>query len=794
MKQHLRNACAFLAAGAVALAPLPAAHADGENYLTVLATTDVHGHVFNWDYFADAPYPQGSTKELGLARADSAIDSIRAEKGADSVVTVENGDAIQGTPLTYLAAMQPDKLPSKKNPMAEAFNLIGYDAMNLGNHEFNYGLDYMNSYISQLDAPVLGANILKHGTDEPAYTPYVIVDKVVGGKTVKVGILGLDTPGVRIWDRNHVRDVLDFKDGVAVAQKYVPQMKAEGADVVVAAIHSGLDPEGSEWNPEELQEQVARSLATKVNDIDVVIAGHSHSTKSLVFTAPDGDTVLFAQPTQWARAVAEVDVPIVFDANGKATVATPADADAAKGLIKQHYTSDYPDSPDFTNNAVLTGAHEATVKYVNTPVAESIEELSAAASYWKDTPILDIIGQVERETVKKALQGTEHENVTVIAQASPFSRKALFPKGQVTIKDIAGLYTYDNTLLGVKLTGAQVKDYLEWSVRYYNGVEEGGVIDPETVGNAIHEDGQPTPDYAVDMLTGVDYLIDLSKPNGQRILNLSYPDGTLVGDDDVFVLAINNYRQSGGRDYPHVPEAEVVYDETVEIRQAIIDRAAADGVIDPAVYFEDNWALVTATPTPTVTTDKASYELGDTISVTLAGFLPGRTTKVSLGEGSEPVVVTTDENGAATVELMGEAAGTLTIKALQSALWAEAAAEVVTPSEDPVDPSDEPSDEPSGEPSDEPADGPSDQPSDQPDAPTAEDRAKPATDGPSVGPVAPAPAALTPTRTLTKTTTKSLAKRATKSLAKTGASTGIPLLVSMSALMAIGTLLRRKAD
>lgn len=682
--KHTRTLLALLAAGAVAVGTsTPVANADDTtNYLTVLATTDVHGHVYNWDYFADAAYPaEGKTAALGLSRVCTIAKNQRAEKGADAVVMLDNGDAIQGTPLTYLAAMQPDKLPNKENPMAVAFNAIGYDAQNLGNHEFNYGLDYLNGYIDQLNAPVLGGNILKAGTEEPAYTPYVILEKTIDGKTVKVGVLGVDTPGIRVWDKKNVSGKLDFKDGVEIAQKYVPQMKAEGADVIVVLIHSGLDADGVEWNPAELQENVAKSLATKVNDIDVVIGGHSHVTENHAYTAPDGDPVVFAQPSHWAQSVAEVDVPLTFDENGKAHVAWPANADDLAALTKQLPTKTVAECEEMANNQILKADHAATIDYVNTPVATSVEELSAATSYYEDTPILDYIAMVQSDTVTEALKGTEYENLPVISEVSPFSRTALFPKGEVTIKDIAGLYIYENTLLGVKLTGAQVKDYLEWSARYYVQTEEGAQFDPENGANALYEgETRGIPDYSYDAIQGLDYLIDISKPVGERVLNLSYHDGTPVGDNDEFVLAVNNYRQSGGSGYPHVADAPVLYDEVQEIRQLIIERAQSDGVIDPAEFFEDNWALVTKTPTPTVTTDKQQYTVGDPVQVTLAGFLPNRETKVYLG-AADPVTVTTDENGGATLELHAVVAGNATVTAQQSALSANTLVDIVVPEE-----------------------------------------------------------------------------------------------------------------
>ena len=390
--------------------------------LTLLATTDVHGHVMNWDYFRDAPYGPG--KELGLARVDSIVQQKRAAAAdPDSVMLFDNGDAIQGTPLTYLAAVQPEKLDISQHPMAIAYNTIGYDALVVGNHEYNYGLPLLAKYDSQLNAPLLGANVINVEIGSPAQKPYEIFEREIDGKTVKVGVLGLVTPGVRTWDKALVEGKLDFKDIVETAQKYVPIMKDAGADVVVALAHTGQDPDGATWNPAELGENVARSLATNVNDLDVVIAGHSHvENKGQKFTAPDGDPVLLAQPKFWAQSVAEVTLKLVEGENGTFAI------DWDNTTSTTHAASEAADSERITGNVELTKAHKATVDYVNTVVAQSTQEMKTETSRYEDTPILDLIGHVMVESVKENLAGTEYANLPVIAQTSPFRASRSSPR------------------------------------------------------------------------------------------------------------------------------------------------------------------------------------------------------------------------------------------------------------------------------------------------------------------------------------------------------------------------------
>ncbi|MGO1590432.1 MAG: bifunctional metallophosphatase/5'-nucleotidase [Ancrocorticia sp.] len=587
-----RFAAALL--GAAVLVPaVPAYAAEDDIELTVLGTTDVHGHIYNWDYFTDAPYPAGGAEdpnELGLSRVTTIVDDVREDKGEDSVVVLDNGDYIQGTPLTSLAAKNPEN-----HPMATAFNLVGYDAQVFGNHEFNYGLETLNTYADQTDAPLLGANVVKAGTDEPYTEPYTMLDREIDGNKVTVGVLGLVTPGVRIWDKANVEGTLEFRDLVLTAQEYVPEMKAAGADVVVALVHSGQDAEGVQWDPALLQENIASSVASNVDDIDLVIGGHSHVDIPVdLFEAPNGDPVLFTQPYFWARSVSQVDLPLTATEGDSATdyeVNWPESDEAIKDLVSANYSEDVTDSERILNDPDLQAAHDETIEYVNTVVAQNKELMTTDTSRYEDTPILDIIGKVMTDQVEESLVGTEYENLPVIAQTSPFSRTSVFPEGDLTIKDIASLYIYDNTLAASLLTGSDVKDYLEYSARFFVQATPDNPWNPDTHTNALYPGAtRGIPDYNFDALLGVNYKIDITKPVGERIVELTMPDGTPVEDTDQFVMAVNNYRQNGGGGYPTY---ETIWDEQLEIRELMIEYAEAEGVIDPANFFTENWELIT---------------------------------------------------------------------------------------------------------------------------------------------------------------------------------------------------------
>lgn len=587
----LRTAVAGGCVVALSLATLtPASAAEGDTIdITLLATTDVHGRVFNYDYFLGADYT--GDNQLGLARVKTAVDEVRAEKGAESVFVFDNGDAIQGSPLTtYYSMRDPVTVSGKEHPMATAFNLIGTDVQVVGNHEYNYDLDTLAKYDEDLDAELLGANVIDVATGLPYHEPYTLLNRTIDGKELTVGVLGLVTPGVRVWDRAYVEGKLEFRDMVETAREWVPKVREAGADVVVVLAHTGQGTVKSDaYDPRTLEENAANNIAELVPGIDVMVVGHSHRDEPrTVLKGPDGRSVLLTQPNYWARSVSEVSLTLVEDSAGNFSVDWTGDGPTVTPLRGK----DLEDSPAM--EAALGDEHRTTINYVNMKVADSLERLPAETSRYEDTPIIDFINHVQAETVAKALVGTEYADIPVISQASPFSRTAVFPQGPVTVADMAGLYIYDNTLGASLLTGAQVKDYLEYSARFFRQLPENSEFNPETDTNALYEGAtRGIPDYNYDALSGLGYVIDISQPLGNRIVGLAHPDGTPVADDDQFIMAVNNYRQNGGGGYPHIASAPVVYNELLEIRQLLIDWATEREVIDPADFFELNWLLTT---------------------------------------------------------------------------------------------------------------------------------------------------------------------------------------------------------
>ncbi|MBQ1011930.1 5'-nucleotidase C-terminal domain-containing protein [Micromonospora sp. M51] len=547
--------------------------------LTLLGTSDTHGNVYNWDYYRDAEYDDSKQNDIGVAKLATLINQIRRERRGKATLVLDAGDTIQGTPLaTYYAKQEPITATGEKHPMARAMNVIDYDAVTLGNHEFNYGLPLLDLWIRQLGFPALAANAVNAKTGKPAFLPYVIKKVSLGfaAPTLRVGILGLTNPGVAIWDKGNVEGKLRFDDMIATAAKWVPIMRARGADLVLISAHGG-DSGTSSYGPELPNENPVALIAQQVPGIDAILFGHAHNevVERFVTNERTGAQVLLSEPSKWGQRLTRMDFTLARE-RGRWTI--------TKKAATMLNTNTVVEDPKVL--AAVRAQHQKTIAYVNQVVAQSTVELSAAESRYKDTPILDFINHVQTEVVGAALAGTAYADLPVLSIAAPFSRTAVFPAGDVKIRDVAGLYVYDNTLEAVVLSGAEVRAYLEYSAKYFRTLAPGAPVDPEQISDPA------VPDYNYDVFSGVDYDIDISKPVGQRITRLVLAGtDTPVADNAQFVVAVNNYRRSGGGNFPGIVKTQV-YNAQQEIRQLLIDWAQAKGTIDPADFFQPNWRLV----------------------------------------------------------------------------------------------------------------------------------------------------------------------------------------------------------
>lgn len=513
--------------------------------LKIAATTDVHGHLRGWDYYDDRP-----DTLRGLARAATIIDSVRAANPG-RVLLVDAGDLLQGTPLTYLASRRPT---SARNPVIAAMNVMRYDAAAIGNHEFNYGVPYLNRAVAQAHFPMLSANTSGVGDSRP-YRAFTIVHR----DGVAVGIVGATTPGPDLWDASNLsRARLHLGDIVPAVRAGVIAARAGGADVIVVVLHSGLD-EPSSYDTATTgvaSENVAARVAREIPGINVVVYGHSHRENPGVTI---GRTLL-VQPKNWATSVAIATVEVTCS-----TARRLAPASQATAVLIQ--SAGHPEDAAVVN--AVQAAHAATLSYVNSAIGTTPDAWRSDSARMEPTGITGFILDVERRAAHAELAST-----------AAFDLDAHLGPGPITVAELAQLYPYENTLRAVRITGTQLRAYLEYSNRYYRTNADRQLIPDTTVAG-----------YNFDVVSGVDYLVDVSRPVGGRIVALKY-HGSDVKPTDTFTIALNNYRQSGGGGYSMLSGAPVVYDQQQDIRQLLIDEVTRLHEIRQADYRTNNWSFV----------------------------------------------------------------------------------------------------------------------------------------------------------------------------------------------------------
>jgi 2',3'-cyclic-nucleotide 2'-phosphodiesterase (5'-nucleotidase family) len=516
--------------------------------LIVASTTDVHGRLRGWDYYGDAP-----DSARGLSRAATIVDSVRrAHPGR--VLLVDAGDLLQGNPLTYVAAAIDTTGP---HPVIAAMNTMRYDAAAVGNHEFNYGIPRLRRALRGATFPFLAANAVSLGREaaRPLFSAYRIVER--GG--VRVGIVGATTPGAMVWDRENLAGRLRITDIVPAVRKSVADVRRRGVAAVVVVMHSGLGEQASfdTVSTRLPSENVAARVAREVPGIDLIVYGHSH--REMADTTING--VLVMQPRNWATSVGVASLVLERGASGWRV-------SARRGVLVP--SAGHAEHPAVL--AVTERVHGATRAWVNQALGTTTVAWRGDSARVRDTPLIDFVLEVERKVTGADLAAT-----------AAFDLNASIDTGRITVAEVARLYPYDNTLRVIRISGRQLREFLEYSARYYRTLgsaeAQQSLVDPSV------------PGFNFDIIAGAEYDIDLSRPLGERITRL-VARGAPVRDDDQFTLALNNYRQGGGGGFAMLRGAPVVYDRQEEIRTLLIDEVRRRGTLRPEDYHTVNWRLV----------------------------------------------------------------------------------------------------------------------------------------------------------------------------------------------------------
>lgn len=568
--------------------------------LRILETTDIHVNLANYDYYQDA-----ETDKYGLVKTASLIKQARTE--AKNSLLFDNGDLIQGNPLgDYVAKIDPLQ-PGETHPVYKAMNLLDYDAGNIGNHEFNYGLDFLKTSLSGSNFPYVNANVyVDDGTGEKNYfKPYEILDRQVideDGEThsIKVGVIGFVPPQIMQWDKANLEGKVVTKDIVETAEHFIPKMKADGADIIVAIPHSGIGTVTSEG----MEENATYDLS-KVDGIDAILFGHSHGTfPSAAYDGIEGvDTANgtingtpAVMPGYWGSHLGLVDLQLQHAdgkwtvLNGKSSTRGIADKDG-KPLVAR----------DEEVYKAIEDDHQHTIDWVRSSVGETTAPITSYFSQVKDDPSIQIVTNAQKWYVEKYIQGTEYENIPVLSAGAPFKAGTRgdptyytdIPQGELAIKNVADLYLYPNTLQAVLIKGSDVKEWLEMSAGQFNQ------INPKKRGeqSLINQEFRS---YNYDVIDGVTYEIDVTKPakydadgnvinpKSQRIKHLKF-NGKKIDPKQSFLVATNNYRASGGGHFPGIDGTNIAIQAPDENRNVVIDYIMEQGSINPEA--DGNWSF-----------------------------------------------------------------------------------------------------------------------------------------------------------------------------------------------------------
>ncbi|WP_157980965.1 bifunctional 2',3'-cyclic-nucleotide 2'-phosphodiesterase/3'-nucleotidase [Aliidiomarina shirensis] len=583
--------------------------APAEVNLRLIETTDLHAYMLGYDYFQ-----QQSTDAYGLVHTAALIHEARAENPNNFLI--DNGDLIQGSAFgDWVARNGVEYVSENAHPIIRALNHLQYDVGNMGNHEFNYGLEFLHESVRGAEFPYISANVfhassaaesgkVNSGWDNPMFEPYVILAKQMQDQhgnehEIKVGFIGFLPPQIVRWDQQHLAGKVRVRDMVEAAEYYIPKMRAEGADVVVAVPHSGLRIYD---NYPQFAEQASYQLAG-VEGIDAILFGHQHQ----LFPGSDGynDLPEVDNEAGYVRGVPAVAPGYWGDHLGIIDLRLQHSEAGWKVLASEVAVRAVDERKDTALEAMLMAEHEETIAMLNEPLGEVEARISTLFARIEPSTAVQLINDAQTWLVESLqARGEVADGLPVLSAAAPFRNGfqsaddyTIIEAGEFTLGNLVDLYVYPNTLQVVEVTGAQLVEWLEMSALAYQQ------IDPELNEPQALFTGNPS--FNFDVLSGIEYRFDITQParynthgelinaDARRVVDVSFA-GAPLDMDQRFLVAVNNYRAGGGGGFPGLDGSTIVHSSGEEVRQVIANYAremtmANDGILP--LTLNKNWAI-----------------------------------------------------------------------------------------------------------------------------------------------------------------------------------------------------------
>ena len=550
---------------AALLCLLPAICPAKDVEIKLLQTSDIHGNLFPENFIAMTP-AQG-----GMSRISTIVKNYR-EKYGDNVILLDNGDILQGQPSVYYYNYVDTLSP---HITAQVMNYMGYDAGNVGNHDVETGRHTLDRWAKDCKMPILGANILDKNTGEPHFTPYKVFER----DGVKIAVLGMITPAIPVWLSEDIWEGLTFVDMEESARQWIPIIKSkENPDIIIGLFHAGKSGtvlSGFKANP-------SMEIARNVPGFDMILFGHDHLVENRKIENIAGDSVLLMNPANTGQVLTDITLKVSLDDNGK-VIGKSIDGTLADVNKFQ---------PDKEFMSLFAPQIDSIRQYVSEPVGFFTDSITSDDVLFGPSKLIDLIHEFQLEST-----GAD------ISFAAPISTNASIKAGTIHMSDLFSLYKYENALYVLQLTGKEIKDYLEFSYALWTDR-----IEKESDHLLLFKEQQAAgedmraklknPPYNFDSAAGIKYVVDVTKPAGEKITITSMADGTPFDMDKTYKVALSSYRGNGGGE--HLTKGvgldskgiadRIIYRSKTDLRSIIADRIRKKGRITPRTL--DTWKFI----------------------------------------------------------------------------------------------------------------------------------------------------------------------------------------------------------